>query len=429
MSNSAVDSINTRLQSGYARHRLALILLITLLIAYIDRVNVAVLVVDNTFLTDMGIANDPVAKGSLMTVFLVCYGIGSVLLSPVGDWLGPRKATLISILFWTLALIWGGFATGLVTMLLSRALLGIGESMHYPMQSKFVKNWFPPHERGKANATWLIGLNIAPMVAMPLFAWMIAAVGWRDNFFFLASLGIIPLFLIWKYTADHPHLYQGISPCEQAYIEAALSKEQAVEGTAAPTNAWQSFLIVTRDYRVWLLVLAYSGTSSIYWGVITWLPSYLKEAREFSWAAMGAWASLPYIMAIVVKVGAGFAIDKIGRPALFLATGLLGSAIFIWLGAYAENNIIATILISCGVGTLAMGTPCAWVLLQQLLPGKVAGTGAGFMNGVASIISAASPLMVGFFIALTGSYIGGLMYMVGWGVFGAGLCLVLAWKR
>ena len=42
-----------------------------------------------------------------------------------------------------------------VVMLGARLLLGVGEAMHWPMQSKFVKNWFPPGERGKANSLWL----------------------------------------------------------------------------------------------------------------------------------------------------------------------------------------------------------------------------------------------------------------------------------
>ena len=81
----------------HLRHQLALILLITLLVAFIDRVNVSVLIVDKSFLEAMGIANDPVAKGSLMTVFLICYGRGNIILSSIGDWFGPRKTMLISI--------------------------------------------------------------------------------------------------------------------------------------------------------------------------------------------------------------------------------------------------------------------------------------------------------------------------------------------
>lgn len=411
------------------RHKLAGILLITLLVAYIDRVNVSVLVADRTFLVDMGIADDPVGKGMLMSVFLICFGIGSVVLSPLGDWLGPRKTMIISISLWTIALICGGLAAAFASMLVSRVLLGIGESMHYPMLSKFVKNWFPLHERGKANAVWLLGVNVGPLIGVPLVAWTITSFGWRANFYLLAALGVIPVILLWKYTSDHPRHYKGIGKAELDYIEEALREEKAKEARFENSSVRENLMMIVRDYRVWLLVLAYSGTSSIWWGTVTWLPAYLKEARGFSWAAMGLWSTLPYVFAIVVKLVAGYAVDKWRYPAQFYAVGLFGSAVFIYFGAFAESSMAATWLISLGIGTLAMGTPCAWLLLQQILPGKVIGTGSGLMSGVSSGISAAAPVMVGVFIALTGSYVGGLMFMVGWGVLGGIMCLVLAAKQ
>ena len=417
------------LKPFYVRYRLALILLFTLMVAYIDRVNVSVLVVDPVFLTDMGISTDPVAKGMLMTVFLICYGGGMIILSPVGDWHGPRKAMLIAVSFWAIAMIWGGFAAGFISILLSRALLGLGEALHYPMQNSFVKNWFPAHERGKANAVWLIGVNVAPMIAMPLFTWLVPVYGWRFSFFMLAVIGTVPLFLLYKYTADHPHLYKKITKEEQNYIEAALQVEKDRETKQEKSSAWELILMVIKDYRVWMLVVAYTGISSIYWGTLSWLPSYLKEARGFSWATMGYLSSLPFILAIVVKLIAGHCADKMGYPARFMVVGLFGSAVFIFLGAYAQNNYLAAVLISCGVGTLAMATPCSWSVLQQIVPSKAAGTSAGIMSGVAHAISALSPVLVGFLINLTHSYVGGLMYMVGWGFFGAVASLVLVLKK
>ena len=124
------------------KQRVALvgILLVTLLIAYLDRVNVSVLLADNVFLTEMGIKGNPVQMGMLMTVFLVAYGISNVILSPVGDILGPRKAMSLAILMWAGSLFLGGLAATFTSMLVARFILGIGEGMHWPMQSKFVKN-------------------------------------------------------------------------------------------------------------------------------------------------------------------------------------------------------------------------------------------------------------------------------------------------
>lgn len=404
--------------AAFKRYQLALILFVVLMIAYIDRVNISVLVVDPIFLQDMGIASDPFAKGSLMTVFLLFFGGGMIVFSPIGDKLGPRKTMLIAVTIMALSMLFGGLAGSFVMMLVTRALLGIGEGFHYPMQSAFVKNWFPPNERGKANAIWLLGVNVAPMLAMPLFVWMVPAFGWRESFFFLAALGIVPFWLIWRYTADRPRLLTGITAQETAYIERALADETKADEAAASGNVWQNMLGVLKNDRVWLLTVIYTGASSIYWGVVTWLPSYLKDARGFSWNEMGILASLPFILSIVVKVIAGHASDKLGHPARFVLGGLFASASFIYLGAYVESNLAAAFFIACGTSGIAIVSPCSWVLLQAVVPSRAVGAAAGFMSGASSLISAAAPLMVGWAIALTGSYIGGLMYMVAWGGIG-----------
>ena len=104
------DVRNAELALGATRQRvvLAVILMITLLVAYLDRVNVSVLVADNNFLTDMGIKGKPVQMGMLMTLFLIAYGVANVVLSPLGDIIGPRKAMLISIFLWTISVMIGG---------------------------------------------------------------------------------------------------------------------------------------------------------------------------------------------------------------------------------------------------------------------------------------------------------------------------------
>jgi len=101
------------------RYQIVMILMVTLFIAYIDRVNISVLIVDKGFLAAMGIANDPVSKGMLMTVFLICYGLGNVIFSPIGDWLGPRKAMTLSIVLWAVSCIIGGVAGSFLAMIIA----------------------------------------------------------------------------------------------------------------------------------------------------------------------------------------------------------------------------------------------------------------------------------------------------------------------
>jgi hypothetical protein len=65
-------------------------------------------------------------------------------------------------------------------------------------------------------------------------------------------------------------------------------------------------------------------------------------------------------------------------------------------------------------------------VLQGLVPAKAISLAAGGINGICNAISSASPVAIGFFISLTGSFSGGLFFVVGAALVGAATVLVLA---
>ena len=411
------------------RFLLVFILLITLLVAYLDRVNVSVLLADNNFLMDMGIKGQPIQMGLLMTLFLISYGIANVFLSPLGDILGPRKAMCLSILLWCVSLAIGGIAVTFTTMLVARVILGIGEGMHWPMQSKYVKNWFPPGERGKANAVWVVGLMAGPAVTMPFLTWAVQSYGWRASFFMLVALGIVPLLALWFLTTDNPQQSSRVNKAELDLIEEGQKAERELEAQAGHTSLWDNMKVFIFNYRFWLVTVYYFCLASIFWGTMAWLPSYLKVARGFSWAAMGAWSSLPYVLGIASVLASGYIADKIGRRAPLCAVSMLGAAAGIYFGAHAPDNTTAAMLLSLGIASIGLGIAPTWAIVQQIVPGKAIGAGAGMMNGLSNGGSAFAPVLIGFFISVTGSYIGGLMFLVGLGLTASVSALILAYQK
>lgn len=109
------------------RFIIVICLFIGIFIAYLDRVNVSVLAANDPFLLEMGIKDTPVRIGMMMSVFLAAYGISNVVLSPIGDYLGPRKSMMLCIVLWTISLFIGGIATSFMLIIVSRIILGIGE--------------------------------------------------------------------------------------------------------------------------------------------------------------------------------------------------------------------------------------------------------------------------------------------------------------
>jgi sugar phosphate permease len=239
----------------------------------------------------------------------------------------------------------------------------------------------------------------------------------------------VPLLLLWFWTTDYPSQHKGANQAERDLIEAGQKAEKELEAQAGHTTVWQNIKVFIFNYRFWLVTLHYFCLASIWWGIMAWLPSYLKVARGFSWAAMGAWSSLPYALGIASVLASGYISDKTGRRAPVCVVSMLGAAAGIYFGAHAPNNTTAAILISLGIASIGLGIAPAWAMVQRIVPGKAIGAGAGMMNGVANGGSAFSPVLMGFFISISGSYVGGLMFLVGLGLFAACCTTILSYQK
>lgn len=411
------------------RYMIVVTLFFSLAVAYMGRVIVSVLAANEGFLHDMGIAGQPVKVGLLMTSFLIAYGLSNFVLSPLGNKWGPRKGILIAMILCGVSMILGGVATVLGFVIVSRILLGISNGLHYPLQNVFVKNWFPSNERGRANSVWVIGQSVAPAIAMPLFTYIIGEFGWRYGFITSAVLCLIPIFLLLKFTADTPEKYKNIDRKELDYIKGIDINVIEKVAETQDRKLWDKIKLFARDYRYWLLVYWYMSMTFVFWGLISWLPAYLKASRGFSWVEMGWLSSLPFILSIMLKGLGGWAVDKTGRYAPFLVLALLAGGIGIYLSTIIDNKYIAAVLLALSFGITNMGTAPAWTLLQKIINTDSLAIAGGTMNGISNTVSALSPLIIGLSISITGKYESGLYVLVGAAIIASFVAMILVSRK
>lgn len=420
-------------QAKPSRQRVLLlfILFIGISVAYLDRVNVAVIAANAQFLADMGIAGQPVKIGLLMSSFLIAYGTANVILSPLGAYLGPRKAMILAYLIICAALIIGGIAGTFAILIATRIMLGIGEGLYYPMQNTFVKNWFPSKERGRANTAWIIGQSLAPAVAMPIFTYLVMTYSWRATFHWSFALSLIPLALLWFFTADTPRRHKRVNQRELEHIEAELACESIDSnghrtGKESLRELARSYVL---NYRFWLLMLILATNSILSWGLLSWLPTYLNHERGFSWETMGWMSSLPFIVGLFFKIISGILIDRTGRNAPMIVVSALLCAVGVYSGVVIENNYVAAITIAFGIGASSMQIPAIFTLLQGLVPKRAISSAAGTLNGIAVGFGALSPVLIGFSISMTGNFSAALYVIIGVILTGGLLAAMLATQR
>jgi sugar phosphate permease len=406
------------------KFRFLLVISMTLLwvVVYLMRANISALLVDARFLQDLGLQGNNAQQGLLMTVFLIVYSLANMVAIPVNNRLGPRRAILLGVFIAGLAMLAGGWMTTFAAILMIRVLLGLGNGIHFPNMSILVKRWFPPHERGMANSLYGMGGCIGMVIAFPIFSAINTHIGWEYSFIISGLLAMMATFPLWlRWISDSPQDNPHISAAEAAYIS---SFNQETDGTsAAPAGAGIKALLDNASF--WLLCLAYTAFLSSWWGLLTWMPQYLVEARHFDLQGTAHNVTLAYIVSAFGILTGGRLVDKSSHKSKIAIMALLIVALSTLGVALLPSAFWAVVFMIMAVGINEFVYPAVWSMLQALLPDQMMAAGSGTMSGISNLLSALSPVIIGGLIQISGSYVLGLMFLVTMSALGAFSCILL----
>ncbi len=390
-----------------------------------DRAAISLFLVDPAFLQNMGLEGSPEKQGLLMTFLLLPYALSNIFLGQTADRFGPRRVLTLMTGVWSAAAVWMGAIGSYSLMLIGRVMRGTAEGPLFPVANRYIRYWFPPAERGGANAIWTSGQRVGMTIGVPLLALAIGTWGWRSALFLQAGfilLIVVPA--IWFLTADAPEGMARMGARERDYITAGREAERK---KSKGGNGDLSRLL--HNYRFWLMVTYHFAVLATFSGLTTWLPKYLRDARGFDLSRMVLFAALPYLGSFLSSLAFGFLSDRIGRRAALCTLSLAGAATAIGLAALVSDPTTSAWLMVLGMIMWGMGTPVYYAIMQRIIPAPIIATGIGIDNGLANFGSAMAPAVIGFMIGATGSYLTGLLFLSVLGLIGAAGAAVLAWQR
>lgn len=418
-------AVTAGVRLGRCRYRVVIVVWAAFFLGGFDRAAISLLLVDPGFLQDMGLEGNPERQGLLMTFLLLPYALSNIFLGHTADRFGPRKVLTLMAGFWSFAAIWMGAAGSYVLMLAGRVARGTAEGPLFPVANRYIRYWFPPSERGGANAIWTSGQRVGMTLAVPLLSLAIGMWGWRSAFFLQAAFALLLVVpAIWFLTADAPEKMAGIGAGERDYITQNRATEM-VKGR----EGGSAFSALMHNYRFWLMVTYHFAVLATFAGLTTWLPKYLKEARGFDMGAMVLFTSFAYLGSFLSSLVFGFLSDRIGNRAGFCTLSLAGAAVSIGLAALAPDPVVSALLMMLGMVLWGMSPPIFYAIMQRIVPAPIMATGIGIDNGLANLGAAMAPAVIGFLIASTGSYLSGLLFLTVLGVVGAAGAAVLAVQR
>lgn len=369
-------------------------ILITCIISYMDRVNIA-------FAMPGGMDEELGITASMAGLAGGIFFIGYLFLQVPGGKIAVhgsgKKFIGWSLVAWAVISVLTGFVSNQYELLFLRFALGVSEGGMLPVVLTMISNWFPDKERGRANAIVIMFVPIAGIITAPLSGWIISALDWRW-LFIIEGIMSAAVLLLWMLTiSNRPEEARWISPREKAWLINTLRQEQQAIAGKEVKNA--SLKAVLSDRTMWQLIsLNFFYQTGIY-GYTLWLPTILKELTNSGMEKVGMLAILPYVGAMFGMYLFSTLSDRTGKRKLFVFLPLLGFAMCMFLSVTLKDYMwwSYAALVGCGF-FLQSAAGVFWTIPAKLFSAEMAGGARGVINALGNLGGFCGPYAVGVLI-------------------------------
>jgi sugar phosphate permease len=385
-------------RSSRGRWYVLLLISVMYLITYLDRVNISTAA--PAISKEFGF--DKVTMGVIFSAFVWAYALFQVPGGWLSDRFGARGVLTGVVAYWSLMTAATAAAFSGASFVAVRFLFGVGEAGAFPGATRAMQLWYPRRERGLVQGVTHSASRLGAAIAPPIVVLIMSELGWRPVFYICGAVGL--LWALW-WALSYRNLPEEHHLVNKAELE--LIRGRGPDGAINPppmekqTNVPWGTLVSSGN--MWAIMFAYFTYVYCLWIFLSWLPSYLIEARHFTLIKVGIFASLPLLAGVVGDTVGGVATDwllkvsgsaKIGRRVVAI-TGLLGCAVCIVPAALTENAYVAVYCLTASLFFLEFTIGPSWAVPMDT-GGKYSGTVSGMMNMAGNFGGALSPIVFGF---------------------------------
>ncbi|WP_273825607.1 MFS transporter [Pseudomonas asplenii] len=380
------------------------LLFIAMVINYMDR---AALSVAMPFITQ-SFELTPSEKGMVFSGFFIGYAAFNFIGGYLADRYGPKRVFLWAMCIWSGLCALTATAYSFWSLLIVRALFGIGEGPVPTTANKVVNNWFPIRERARAVGINQAGGPLGGALAGPVIGVLALSLGWQWSFVIVGAIGVVWA-IAWKLIAtDHPAQHPRVSADELADIQAGRDTATTTDDA---TNKPSLLSVLLRPAVLCTGFSLFCYNYTLYF-FMTWFPSYLVDTQGVSLQQMSWITAFPWLVGACGMAAGGFLIDRIyqktGRQLfsrkVVLVSCLTIAAACIGMSGRSESTHLVVFFMSIAIGFLMLTASAYWALIQDTVPSCYVGTAGGLMHGMGNCAGLFAPTLTGFIIQMTGTY-------------------------
>ncbi|GAA0739422.1 multidrug effflux MFS transporter [Ideonella azotifigens] len=133
-----------------------------------------------------------------MSALLLSFGLAQLLMGPLSDRFGRRPVLLGGLFLHALAGVGVALAPDMATLILLRAVQGVGMAASVVCARAMVRDLYEPFEGAQVMSRGLFGLGVIAMLGPVLGGMLAASLGWRAAMAAVALGGALTLLFVWR---------------------------------------------------------------------------------------------------------------------------------------------------------------------------------------------------------------------------------------
>jgi len=363
-------------------------------ITYLDRVNVSTAA--SGFGAEFNLSKTEI--GLVFSAFAYPYLVFQIIGGWVSDRFGARRTLLACGAVWAVATALTGMAGGLVSLLVARVLLGLGEGATFPAATCAMSRWVAKERRGFAQGITHAAARVGNAAAPAIIVAVMLAHGWRDSFYVCAAISFAWVGL-WAVTfTEQPGQHPRITAEELA----ALPEP----GTAKSEVPWRA--LFRRMMPVTVVYFCYGWTL---WLFLSWIPQYFLHSHGLDLKKSALFSSGVFFAGVVGDTLGGLVTDKLlqrtgslqqARSAMVAACMLLALLSLVPL-LFTHDLYVCLSCLSAGFFFAEMTIGPMWAIPMDIAP-EFSGTASGMMNTGSALAAIISPVISGMLIDRLGNW-------------------------
>ena len=322
--------------------------------------------------------------GLIATIFNLCYAF----MVPMGGWVGDKFSrkwvVTIAILFWSVATMFTGLATGVIMLILMRSVAtGGGEAFFGPANYSLLGQY---HKETRARAMSIH--QTAYYIGVILAGWLAGLIadklGWQYSFLIFGAVGVI-----WGVI-----MVIRLKDKKEDNADTTLKEENKV-------GILDGFKVVFTTPTALMLTIGFSGLIFVITGFMTWVPAFLQEEFGQNQAAAGFNSMFwTYLAAFIGVLLAGSLSDKFAAKTnkarmLLQAFGLIAGAVFLFVMG-GSRTLWVLYLSFAGWGFFrAFFDANTYTVLYDVTPARLHASCSSAMITTGFAVGALAPVILG----------------------------------